>query len=315
MPEPSEYAGHPGRWSTTNLPGPRLAEFASGHRRSLQELRRRPDRRRPAARCLTPRPARRPPHVTAHRHDVLVVGGGPAGVGRRLLAGQGRPRRGGRREEAFPREKTCGDGLTPRAVHQLDDMGLADELDAATTATTGCGPWPTAAPSRCAGPSTRSSPSHGYVVRRRDLDKFVAENAVAAGATLRQGTEAIAPVLRDGLVVGRRSVKDKATGGAVDRGDPRPLRGRRRRGQLRASAGPWARPATGPIPRAWPSAATTRARCTPSRGSSPPSTCATATARRCPATAGSSRWATARSTSASACCRRSATTSRSTPST
>ena len=26
----------------------------------------------------------------------------------------------------FPREKTCGDGLTPRAVRQLHDMGLAE---------------------------------------------------------------------------------------------------------------------------------------------------------------------------------------------
>jgi geranylgeranyl reductase family protein len=61
-------------------------------------------------------------------------------------------------------------------------------------------------------PDHPTFPSHGYVVRRRDLDTFVAENAVAAGATLRQGAEAIAPVLRDGLVVGV-TVKDKVTGG------------------------------------------------------------------------------------------------------
>ena len=30
----------------------------------------------------------------------------------------------------YPREKTCGDGLTPRSVRQLEDMGLADELAA-----------------------------------------------------------------------------------------------------------------------------------------------------------------------------------------
>src|SRR5688500_14019532 len=52
-------------------------------------------------------------------------------------------------------------------------------------------------------------PSYGYVVRRRDLDGMVAEHAAAAGATLRTGTEAVAPILRDGLVVGAK-VKVKA---------------------------------------------------------------------------------------------------------
>ncbi len=28
----------------------------------------------------------------------------------------------------FPRVKTCGDGLTPRAVRQLADMGIEDKL-------------------------------------------------------------------------------------------------------------------------------------------------------------------------------------------
>ena len=40
------------------------------------------------------------------------------------------------------------------------------------------------------------------MVRRRDLDEFVAENAVKAGATLWQGTEAIEPLLDRGFVRG-----------------------------------------------------------------------------------------------------------------
>ena len=54
-------------------------------------------------------------------------------------------------------------------------------------------------------------PSYGYVVRRRDLDTMVAEEAVARGATLLQGTEALRPILRDGLLAGA-VVKDKETG-------------------------------------------------------------------------------------------------------
>jgi geranylgeranyl reductase family protein len=54
-------------------------------------------------------------------------------------------------------------------------------------------------------------PSYGYVVRRRDLDGMVADHAAAAGATVRTGTEAIAPLTRDGLVTGA-VLKDKASG-------------------------------------------------------------------------------------------------------
>jgi geranylgeranyl reductase family protein len=101
----------------------------------------------------------------------------------------------------FPREKTCGDGLTPRAVKQLFDMGLADELAGhhryQGLRATGMGralelEWP----------SHPVYPSFGYVVRRRDLDWMVARNAQAAGATIIEGAEALAPVVQRGFVRG-----------------------------------------------------------------------------------------------------------------
>src|SRR5688500_802386 len=63
-----------------------------------------------------------------HRYDVLVIGGGASGAAAACwvaTAGHAVLVVGRRR---FPREMTCGDGLTPRAVKQLDDMGLADRL-------------------------------------------------------------------------------------------------------------------------------------------------------------------------------------------
>jgi geranylgeranyl reductase family protein len=54
-------------------------------------------------------------------------------------------------------------------------------------------------------------PSYGYVVRRRDLDRMVAEQAGAAGATVREASEALRPLTRDGHVTGAL-VKDKASG-------------------------------------------------------------------------------------------------------
>ena len=63
------------------------------------------------------------------RYDALVVGAGPAGASAAYWLAQ----RGHSvlvvDKKRFPREKTCGDGLTPRAVRQLDDMGLAGQLE------------------------------------------------------------------------------------------------------------------------------------------------------------------------------------------
>ena len=144
------------------------------------------------------------------RRDVLVVGGGPAGAACAYwLASAGRDVLVVERKN-FPRDKTCGDGLTPRAVRQLADMGLGCELEryhrhdglrARAHDLVLELPWP----------EHPRFPSHGYVVRRRDLDRFVAENAVAAGAEIRQGTEAVEPVLDRGLLQGA-VVKDTESG-------------------------------------------------------------------------------------------------------
>ena len=144
--------------------------------------------------------------------DVLVVGAGPSGAaaaawladaGHRVLVVD---------RKAFPREKTCGDALTPRAVRQLEDLGLADELaphlrfDGLRSIAHGVTlelPWP----------DHPDFPPYGYVVRRCDLDALVADRAVKAGATLRTGTEAIEPVVDGGLV---RGAVLRATGSAPE---------------------------------------------------------------------------------------------------
>jgi geranylgeranyl reductase family protein len=145
--------------------------------------------------------------------EVLVVGGGPAGAATGYwLAKHGHDVTIVERK-TFPREKTCGDGLTPRAVHQLDEMGLADALVPFHRynglRATGMGralelEWP----------SHPVYPSYGYVVRRRELDQLVADNAAAAGATLLQGHEALQPVIDRGFVRGA-IVEDKENGGGT----------------------------------------------------------------------------------------------------
>ena len=62
--------------------------------------------------------------MTADGHDVLVVGGGPAGSAAGFWLAKAGHDVCVLERKAFPRDKTCGDGLTPRAVRQLRDMGL-----------------------------------------------------------------------------------------------------------------------------------------------------------------------------------------------
>ena len=147
------------------------------------------------------------PNAPTRETDVLVIGAGPAGA----AAGFWCASRGldtvMLEKKHFPREKTCGDGLTPRAVKQLHDMGLGASLeqfhryDGLRATAHGKAlelHWP----------SHPIYPQHGYVVRRRELDQMVAFNAERAGATLLQGHEANTPILENGRLVGA-TVNDK----------------------------------------------------------------------------------------------------------
>ena len=141
------------------------------------------------------------PSAPTRETDVLVIGAGPAGA----AAGYWCATRGldtvMLEKKHFPREKTCGDGLTPRAVKQLGDMGLAEPL-AQFHRYEGLRATAHGKALELHWPSHPTYPQHGYVVRRRELDQMVAFNAEAAGATLLQGHEATSPILDGGRLVG-----------------------------------------------------------------------------------------------------------------
>ncbi len=133
--------------------------------------------------------------------DVAVVGGGPAGASAAyFLAREGRSVVV-LEQKTFPRDKTCGDGLTPRSIHVLDAMGLGARTEA----------WQRVVGVRIRTPDTmrvatvprtRRWCDYGVVVPRRVLDQVVLDNAEAAGATVRYGTKAHRPLEEHGVVRG-----------------------------------------------------------------------------------------------------------------
>jgi geranylgeranyl reductase family protein len=134
--------------------------------------------------------------ATEKVHDVLVIGGGPAGSSCAYWLAEAGWDVVVVEKKHFPRVKTCGDGLTPRAVRQLADMGLEGAL-AGSHKYGGLRAYGFGQSLEMQWPQHPNFPSYGYIITRYDLDGLVAEQAVKAGATLLAGTEVVSPVLDD----------------------------------------------------------------------------------------------------------------------
>ncbi|WP_159791713.1 geranylgeranyl reductase family protein [Puerhibacterium puerhi] len=139
--------------------------------------------------------------------DVIVVGAGPAGssaahwcasAGLDVLLLE---------KAAFPRDKVCGDGLTPRAVSELARMGVHTDPEDGWIRNRGLRvvaggrawelPWPDVA----------AYPGYGLARSRMTLDHLLAQHAQASGAKLLERTRVTGPLLdeRTGRVVGVRA--------------------------------------------------------------------------------------------------------------
>ena len=137
--------------------------------------------------------------MSASSPQVLVVGGGPGGS----AAAYWLARRGFEvvvvEKKTYPRDKTCGDGLTPRAVRQLLDMGFDfDRSD--THRIIGLRAFAGDLTIELPWPQHTVFPDWGATLRRADLDMEVVALAEQQGAVVRQGTEAV-PIVEDGALV------------------------------------------------------------------------------------------------------------------
>jgi menaquinone-9 beta-reductase len=133
--------------------------------------------------------------------DVLVVGAGPGGSATAYHLARHGIDVTLIEKAAFPREKVCGDGLTPRSVKAIQDMGVDTDdprfervigLRTHARRTTIQLPWP----------DLTSFPPYGLVMPREGFDHLLAQRAVKAGARLLERTEAMAPRFVDGYVAG-----------------------------------------------------------------------------------------------------------------
>jgi geranylgeranyl reductase family protein len=135
----------------------------------------------------------RPAPPSTYECDVLVIGGGPSGSATAYWLAQAGVNVLVVEKKHFPRNKTCGDGLTPRSVRQLYDMGLREDLHGHHRFE-GLRALAFGRELELAWPSHEEYPDHGYVITRSELDAMVANHAEKAGAVYWQGTEAIGPL-------------------------------------------------------------------------------------------------------------------------
>ncbi|HEY5178252.1 MAG TPA: geranylgeranyl reductase family protein [Dermatophilaceae bacterium] len=152
-------------------------------------------------------PSTTPSGVRVQSADVIVVGAGPAGSSTAAYLAMAGLDVLLLEKATFPREKVCGDGLTPRAVRELITLGIPTPEEDGWIKNHGLRivgggvrlqlPWPDLA----------SFPPYGLVRTRKDFDDILAKHAVKHGARLLEATNVTGPVLDDrtGSIIGVRA--------------------------------------------------------------------------------------------------------------
>ena len=133
--------------------------------------------------------------------EVLVVGGGPAGSAAAFWAAQS-----GRmvvllEKDVMPRDRVCGDAVTPKAVGHLAEMGI-DVADKRFHKHRGLRMTAHGQSIELRWPTDHDHPSHGLIIRRNTVDKLLIDHAANEGAQVWTGVEVLQPIVEHGHLRG-----------------------------------------------------------------------------------------------------------------
>lgn len=140
------------------------------------------------------------------RPDVLVLGGGPAGAATAALCASAGARTLLLERERFPRDKVCGEFLSPEGVGALRRLGILAAL---------CGGRPPAMDEAILSdrdgrrsssplPEIPGAGRAGLGLSRSRMDAAILEEAARRGVEVRERCEAVEPILDRGRVSGAR---------------------------------------------------------------------------------------------------------------
>jgi geranylgeranyl reductase family protein len=121
--------------------------------------------------------------------DVVVIGAGPGGAATAAFLARTGLKVLLLDKSEFPRDKTCGDALSPAALHVLEDLGLADDLRQSGYRVDGVAiTSPEGLTVHAPIPDHPVYPRHGYVVPRLLLDNLILKASLQSGALFQGGT-------------------------------------------------------------------------------------------------------------------------------
>ncbi|MBO0813312.1 MAG: geranylgeranyl reductase family protein [Microlunatus sp.] len=130
--------------------------------------------------------------------DVIVVGAGPAGSAAATYLARSGLHVSLLEKTKFPREKVCGDGLTPRGTKQLIKLGIDISTTNGWAHQRGLRFWAGGRHWDLDWPDLVDYPGFGVTRQRADFDQILAENAVASGAKLYELANVTEPIIDPG---------------------------------------------------------------------------------------------------------------------
>jgi flavin-dependent dehydrogenase len=173
-----------------------------------------------------------------HDHDLVIVGGGPAGISTALHLQRAAPALAERtvvlEKSRYPREKYCAGAVAARGLRILDALGVRPDVPSV--------PFDTMSLRLPQCERTVRDEELGVVVRRLAFDEALARSAMERGIEVRQDTPVRAVEVRDdgvrvhtggGVITAKAVVGADGVSGVVRRTAGRRLRGRDMGSRLR----------------------------------------------------------------------------------